>query len=130
MGVFSTLTLSWAVFLVFAPGFGVQYLVWIAPFLLVHSERWFAIYTAAASIALFVFYTAISKGLPWDHGILPLGPTLDYWRPWLLLPWGVLLAFLAASIPRLKFQKAEVTKCRETDPRRTETAPLALSHPR
>jgi Glycosyltransferase family 87 len=97
VGVFSTLALSWAVFLVFAPGFGVQYLVWIAPFLLVHSERWFAVYTAAASIALFIFYTAISKGLPWYMGF-SVGPTLDQWRPWLLLPWGALIAFLAASI--------------------------------
>jgi hypothetical protein len=97
VGVFSTLAISWAVFLVFAPGFGVQYLVWIAPFLLVHSERWFAIYTAAASIALFIFYTAISKGLPWNQGFY-VGPTLDQWRPWLLLPWGALIAFLVASI--------------------------------
>jgi hypothetical protein len=98
VGVFSTLALSWAVFLALAPGFGVQYLVWIAPFLLVHSERWFAIYTAAASVALFIFYTAISKGLPWYIGF-NVGPTLNLWRPWLLLPWSVLIAFLAASIP-------------------------------
>ena len=99
VGIFSTLAFSWAVFLAFAPGFGVQYLVWIVPFLLVHSEGWFAIYTAASSIALFIFYTAISKGLPWNIGFY-VSPTLDQWRPWLLLPWGVLLAFLATSISR------------------------------
>jgi hypothetical protein len=100
VGLFSTLAISWAVFLVFAPGFGVQYLVWIGPFLLVHSERWFAIFTAAASVALFIFYTDICKGLPWNYGAY-IGPTLDQWRPWLLLPWGALVAFLAASIPQL-----------------------------
>jgi len=100
VGVFSTLALSWAIFLVFAPGFGVQYLVWMAPFLLIHSERWFVIYTAASSIALFCFYTAISNGLPWNIGFY-VSTTLDQWRPWLLLPWGVLLAFLGASMKRM-----------------------------
>jgi hypothetical protein len=95
--LFFTLALSWAVFFVFAPGFGVQYLVWLSPFLLMGSERWFAIYTAAASIALFMFYTLISKGLPWYAGFT-VGPTMNQWRPWLLLPWGALLAFLAASV--------------------------------
>jgi len=109
VGLFSTLAISWAVFLVFAPGFGVQYLVWIAPFLLMHSERWFAIYTAAASVALFIFYTAICKSLPWNYGAY-ISPTLDQWRPWLLLPWGVLSAFLAFSIRRRPAGPGEMTK--------------------
>jgi uncharacterized membrane protein len=94
--VFATVAFAWAIFLVMAPGFGVQYLVWISPVLLMHSERWFAAYTAAASSALFVFYNTVSFGMPWNRGF-HLGSTMNQWEPWLLLPWGVLLALLAAS---------------------------------
>jgi hypothetical protein len=97
--LFSTLALSWAVFFVFTPGFGVQYLVWLAPFLLLHSERWFAAYTAAASTALGIFYTVCSNGFPWFIGF-NIRPTMGVWGPWLLLPWSVLIAFLAVSVSR------------------------------
>ena len=93
-GIFRTLALTWAVFFVFAPGFGAQYLAWLAPFFLVSSERWYAALTAASSVALFVFYTVISKGLPWDMGFT-VHSIAGQWAGWFLLPWAVLVAFLA-----------------------------------
>ncbi len=94
MGIFQTLSLIWAVFFVFAPGFGAQYLAWLAPCFLVASERWYAALTATSSVALFAFYTAISKGLPWNMGFL-VHSTAAQWVGWLLLPWLFLAAFLA-----------------------------------
>ena len=92
--IFETLSLAWAVFFVFAPGFGSQYLVWIAPFFLIASESWYAAITISSSIALFVFYNAISNGMPWFTGFT-VHSIANQWAPWLLLPWVVLVAFLA-----------------------------------
>ena len=95
-GIFAVLTLVWAAFYAFAPGFGVQYLIWISAPLLLASERWFAFYTLVASIALCAVYTLIS-GLPWngweqDH-------TFQQWKflgqYLLLLPWAVVTAYFS-----------------------------------
>ena len=93
MQVFKTLALVWAVFFVLAPGFGAQYLVWLAPCFLVASEFWFAALTITSSIALFIFYNAISNGMPWMMGFNLLS-TAKIWVRWLALPWAVLTAFL------------------------------------
>ncbi|MDR3402228.1 MAG: hypothetical protein P4L99_06990 [Chthoniobacter sp.] len=92
--IFQTLAVVWAVFFVFAPGFGAQYLAWIMPCFLVASERWYAWLTAASSVALFVFYNAISGGMPWWQG-LKVHSIAGQWAPALVLPWLVLAAFLA-----------------------------------
>ncbi|MEI9896571.1 MAG: glycosyltransferase family 87 protein [Chthoniobacter sp.] len=86
-----TMGIIWAVFFTFAPGFGVQYLAWVSPFLLFYSARWFAAFTAAASVALFIFYNTISQGMPWFMGYR-LEQTSGTWAPWMLLPWIVFAA--------------------------------------
>ncbi|WP_083805344.1 hypothetical protein [Chthoniobacter flavus] len=83
----------WALFFTFAPGFGVQYLVWVSPFLIYYSARWFLAFTAAGSVALFVFYNSISNGMPWQKGI-GLERFFPVWGPPLLLPWVVFVAFV------------------------------------
>ena len=77
------------------PGFGPQYLAWVGPFLLCYSARWFAAFTAAASVSLFIFYNTISHGMPWSqgYGLTPL----ERWTPWLLLTWVVFAAITIAS---------------------------------
>jgi uncharacterized membrane protein len=100
-GVFTTLALAWTVFFVFAPGFGVQYLVWLAPFFLFLSERWYLALTAASSVALFEFYTICAGGLPWDKAFL-VQQVAERWTPWLVLPWAVLAACLGASVWALR----------------------------
>lgn len=96
-GIFTTLALGWTVFFVFAPGFGVQYLVWLAPFFLFLSARWYAALTAASSVALFAFYTICAHGLPWDQAFL-VQQAAERWTPWLVLPWATLAACLATSL--------------------------------
>jgi uncharacterized membrane protein len=95
--IFQTLALVWAVFFVFAPGFGAQYLAWLMPCFLVANERWFAWLTAASSVALFVFYNAISHGMPWRQGFT-VHSIASQWDWALVLPWLVLTAFLATQL--------------------------------
>jgi hypothetical protein len=97
INLFQTLALVWAIFFVFAPGFGAQYLVWLAPCFLVASESWYTALTVASSIALFIFYNTISGSIPWTMGFNVL-PTASRWTPWLVLPWGVLATFLVVKI--------------------------------
>ncbi len=92
----ATMGLVWALFFTFAPGFGVQYLAWVSPFLLFYSSRWFAAFTAAGSVGLFIFYNTISSGIPWQKGYM-LEKLFPIWGPWLLLPWGVFVALLIVS---------------------------------
>ena len=92
--IFKTFALTWAIFFVFAPGFGAQYLAWLAPAFLVADERWYAALTATSSAALFAFYTIISGGLPWWQGFT-VHAIAARWTPWLVLPWLTLAAYLA-----------------------------------
>ena len=96
-GVFKTLALTWLVFFTFAPGFGPQYLVWLMPFVLVLSPRWYAILTLASSIFLYRFYDVISKGWPWHIGVSTTELELR-WVWWTVLPWFVLLAWTMVAI--------------------------------
>ena len=104
--IFQTLALVWAVFFVFAPGFGSQYLAWIMPCFLVANERWYAWLTAASSVALFVFYNAISHGMPWRQGFT-VHSIAAQWTWAFVLPWLVLVGFLAWQV-RLVWQKSPV----------------------
>jgi hypothetical protein len=104
--IFQTLALIWAVFFVFAPGFGAQYLAWIMPCFLLANERWFAWLMGACSIALFVFYNTISKGMPWRQGFA-VHSTAAQWTWALVLPWLVLAAFLAWQV-RLSVAKPAI----------------------
>jgi len=106
IGIFTTLSLSFVVFFVFAPGFCVQYLIWFTPFMLVQSERWYAALTAASSVALFAFYTVVSGGLPWDKAFEALR-TVSWWVPWLLAPWLAFTACLIATRRQWTLTKSE-----------------------
>ena len=106
--VLPTLALAWLVFFVFAPGFGVQYLVWPAPFFLFLSARWSAAMTAAGSIALFAFYTICAHGLPWDKAFL-VQQAAPQWTPWLLLPWATFAACLGAQALALRAKAESLT---------------------
>jgi len=115
VGVFQTLTLVWAVFFVFAPGFGAQYLAWLAPCILVANERWYAALTAASSVALFAFYTVISGGLPWRQGFT-VHAIASRWTGWLVLPWLTLVAFLIWEAYRVYISRREISRINLASP--------------
>jgi hypothetical protein len=91
--IFNSIAYVWIFFFVFAPGIAPQYMVWLAPFILVFSARWYLALTAATSVFLFMFYNTISRGMPWDRGMCDDRLT-HLWIPWTNLPWAVLIACL------------------------------------
>jgi hypothetical protein len=83
----ATIGLAWLVFFVLAPGVGVQYMVWAAPFLLLLSAPGYVVITAACTAFLFVFYDSTSSGRwPWFFAV-PRGLETPLWSAWGLLAW-------------------------------------------
>jgi hypothetical protein len=79
-----------AVFLVFTPGFGVQYLAWIFPFCFVLGWRFVAGFYAVSTALLFSAYTHWSGGLPWYFA--------DLLRPGAAQSWTVVYTATACWI--------------------------------
>jgi hypothetical protein len=111
--VFLTLAAVWTCFFIFSSGVAPQYFVWLAPFLLMASARWYAAFTGASAIFLFAFYNTVSGGLPWYRGISQ-NQHIAIWGPWSLVPWVTLLAFMIWLAPRLR--KADATAAPEASP--------------
>ena len=83
---------AWIIFFVFSPGISVQYLVWLAPFVLILSPTLYACLVVTSSIFLFFFYNSIAGGLPWYLAISRNRPNaLNLWMPWSLWPWATLI---------------------------------------
>jgi hypothetical protein len=89
-GLVVTLAMSWLIFFIFAPGVAPQYFVWLTPFLLFVSPVFFAFFTGAASIFLFIFYSTISHSIHWYFGV-STNALSAVWAPWSLLPWITLI---------------------------------------
>ena len=85
-----SLAYTWLVFFVFAPGVCPQYLIWLAPFILILSPTFYSCMLVASSAFLFVFYNITSGGLPWSVAI-STDEVRELWAPWSLLPWAVLV---------------------------------------
>ena len=101
----STMAMGWCLFFVFAPGMGVQYLVWFAPFLLLHAVRPYALITllaTAAMLAFYQFYFRIDPQYPWLT-VVSGGVDLVAWCQYNLLLW---LAFVATLTAGLLFPNA------------------------
>ena len=91
---FTTVAAAFTLIFVFAPGAGVQYMVWFAPFLLVAEPRWWAAITAASVAFMAAFYHSASKfTFPWYHAF-PMDTEFRYWMPWTNLVWGLFIALL------------------------------------
>jgi Gpi18-like mannosyltransferase len=86
-----SLTYTWLVFFVFAPGVCPQYLIWLAPFILVLSPTLYACVLVSSSVFLFAFYNITSGGLPWSVA-LAMDDSKQHWTGWSLLPWLVITA--------------------------------------
>jgi len=87
----NSLAYTWLVFFVFAPGVCPQYLIWLAPFMLVLAPALYACVMISSSIFLFAFYNITSGGLPWSVA-LAMDDSQQHWIVWSLLPWLVIVA--------------------------------------
>jgi uncharacterized membrane protein len=90
-----SLAYIWIVFFVLAPGVCAQYLVWLAPFVLILSPAFYAYLLAASSIFLFVFYNVTAHGLPWMVSV-SMDEFREQWAPYSFLPWAVLIVGVIA----------------------------------
>lgn len=94
--IFESIAYAWTIFFAFAPGFGIQYLVWAGPFLALTNRRWFGVYITTVSVAAFFYYDIFAGGMPW-YGVLD--GISDTWAAHMLLhEWGLLLPWSAALI--------------------------------
>jgi hypothetical protein len=91
-GVIDSLAYGWIVFFIFSPGICPQYMVWLAPFILLLSPRVYGWLTAASSLSLFFLYNSLTGGLPWFICIARNNlATSDQSAPWFLWPWATLI---------------------------------------
>lgn len=100
-GIWDSMAYGWIVFFIFSPGVCTQYLVWLAPFILLFSPTFHAWLLGSSSVFAFVFYNTISKGLPWDKGV-STNSLNKIWTPWSVLPWLVLIMGLIVLWRRAK----------------------------
>jgi hypothetical protein len=89
-GLIASIAYGWVIFFVFSPGVCVQYMVWLAPFILVLSPTFYGWLTATSSLFLFFFYNTTAHGLPWYLAI-STNALNSLWTPWSLWPWAALL---------------------------------------
>jgi len=89
-GIWDSTAYGWIIFFVFSPGVCTQYLVWLAPFILLLSPTFYTWLLASSSVFAFAFYNTISNGLPWYKGV-STNALNRIWTPWSLLPWLVLI---------------------------------------
>lgn len=82
---------GWVIFFVFSPGVCAQYLVWLAPFILILSPSFYAWVTATSALFLFFFYTITAGGFPWYLAISS-NQLNTVWTPWTIWPWATLIA--------------------------------------
>jgi len=88
--VIDSMAYAWIIFFVLAPGVAVQYMVWLAPFILILSPSLYAWLVVTSSIFLFSFYNTIADGFPWYLAI-STNKLVDLWTPWSLWPWATLI---------------------------------------
>jgi glycosyl transferase family 87 len=91
--LFDSVAYAWIVFFVFAPGVCAQYMVWLAPFVLVLSPVFYGWLAASSSLFLFFFYNVTAGLFPW-YGALSTSNLYTAWTPWSLWPWATLLTGL------------------------------------
>ena len=84
--LFPVLALSWSFFFFLTPGAGVQYLVWLAPFVLLYHPRWYLGLTVCCSLACYFFYRIICGGWVLYYGHSTVQNCL-VWGPWMLWAW-------------------------------------------
>ena len=107
--LFATIGYAWMIFFVISPGVAAQYLVWLAPFILVLSPTFYGFLVAASSIFLFALYTISSDGFPWyfAHATNKLSLISAHWAlvPWLTLVGGLIVLARNAGRqnPNLRF---------------------------
>jgi hypothetical protein len=88
--LFDSLAYAWIIFFVLSPAVCAQYLVWLAPFVLVLSPAFYGWLAASSSLFLFFFYNVTAGGFPW-YFAMSTEKLNTVWTPWSLWPWTTLI---------------------------------------
>jgi hypothetical protein len=101
-GLFDSLAYAWIIFFVFSPAVCAQYMVWLAPFVLVLSPVFYGWLVATSSLFLFFFYNVTAGGFPW-YFAMSTDKLNTVWTPWSLWPWttlilGIILLWKKAAV--------------------------------
>jgi hypothetical protein len=89
-GLVHSMAYAWIIFFVLSPGVCAQYMIWLAPFVLLLWPSFYAILTATSTLFLFFFYNVISGGFPWYLAI-STSKLNTVWTPWSAWPWATLI---------------------------------------
>jgi hypothetical protein len=92
-GLIRSLAYAWTIFFIFSPGVCAQYMVWLAPFILLLSPVFYSWLTGASALFLFFFYNITAHGLPWYMAV-STNKLTSMWMPWSLWPWTLLIVGL------------------------------------
>jgi len=93
-GLIDTITYTWLIFFVLAPGVCAQYLIWLAPFVLISNPKFYSALLVSSSIFLFAFYQSTARSWPWFAAITT-DSRRELWAPWSLLPWIAMIIVAA-----------------------------------
>ena len=101
-----TLAWTWLTFFIFAPGACPQYMVWLAPFILLVSPSLYTALAISSSTFLFAFYNITSGGVLWSVA-LAMDDSKQHWIAWSLFPWFVIIAGSVALWRKTAASKAD-----------------------
>ena len=89
----SSVAYAWIVFFIFSPGVCPQYMIWLAPFILILSPAFYGWLTVTSSLFLFFFYNGLADGFPWFIGTSRFDnpDRFNLLTPWSLWPWATLV---------------------------------------
>ena len=114
-GLIDSIAYAWIIFFLLSPGVCIQYMVWLAPFILVLSSSLYLWLTISSSIFVFVVYTAIARGFPWFVAMSNgKDPTLATWSllPWMVLVGGSIMLWKKATERKLRFDAVHLETLR------------------
>ena len=86
---------AFIILFVFAPSISPQYMVWLAPFILLLSPKLYGWLTVGTTVALFFFYNELTGGLPWYIGVARNNSgAASLTAAWMVWPWAILIVGL------------------------------------
>jgi hypothetical protein len=105
INIFYQVGLIFYLFMVLTPGFSVQYLAWLTPWVVVLGWELVTILYLTAGIFLFLVYTWWGGGLPWNLSSADTGDWTGIIINYELLCWGSLIVVLLAYFMHIFFEK-------------------------
>jgi hypothetical protein len=103
--LFEQCAAAFLIFMVLTPGFGVQYLVWVVPWMIVAGFLPALLFFAASGAFLFAYYTFFAGGIPWYTAFaVPEYPLPSYIMAVGIVCWLTIVIALVCMLRSLRAQ--------------------------